>query len=219
MQNRTRIKICGITRLCDAQQVAALGGDAIGLNFHAASPRAIELENALKIRQSMPPFVTVTALFMNEKEKWIKQVLDTVTPDCIQFHGEETAQFCRQWSKPFIKAIPMGSVEDANRYAEQYAEAQGFLLDSNVAGRQGGSGDTFDWSKIPSTFDFPLVLAGGLNPSNVSAAIAQIRPWGVDVSSGVEQSKGIKDHDLIEKLFDEVNRIDRSEKAGRRPYA
>jgi phosphoribosylanthranilate isomerase len=214
MPVRTRIKICGITRLSDAQWVVEMGGDAIGLVFHQQSPRAVELENALKIRQSMPPFVTVTALFMNETEEWITQVLDTVMPDCLQFHGEEAPEFCRRWSRPFIKAIPMGSVDDASRYAEQYSEAQGFLLDSNVAGRQGGSGDTFDWLKIPSDFGFPLVLAGGLNSSNVAAAVTQVRPWGVDVSSGVELSKGIKDHKLMADLFDEVNRIDSNQGVG-----
>jgi phosphoribosylanthranilate isomerase len=215
MFSRTRIKICGITRLCDAQQVAELGGDAIGLVFHPQSPRAIELGAALQIRLAMPPFVTVTALFMDEDEGWIRQVLETVKPDCLQFHGEETPEFCRQWSIPYIKAIPMGSVKDASRYAQQFPQAQGFLLDSNVAGRQGGSGDTFDWSKIPSTFDFPLVLAGGLNPSNVAAAITRVKPWGVDVSTGVEQSKGIKDADLIDQLFKEVKRVDVNERIDR----
>jgi phosphoribosylanthranilate isomerase len=208
MTARTRIKICGITRLCDALQVARLGGDAIGLVFHSRSPRAIELDNALQIRSAIPPFVTVTALFMNENETWISQVLETVKPDCLQFHGEETAEFCRQWSKPYLKAVPMGSVMDASRYADQFPDAQGFLLDSNVAGRQGGSGDTFDWSKIPSNFDFSLVLAGGLNPSNVAAAITQVKPWGVDVSSGVERSRGIKDSDLIDQFFKQVNLAD-----------
>ncbi len=215
MFSRTRIKICGITRLCDAQQVAELGGDAIGLVFHPQSPRAIELDTALQIRLAMPPFVTVTALFMNEDSGWIRQVLETVNPDCLQFHGEEAPEFCQQWSRPFIKAIPMGSVEDASRYAQQFPQAQGFLLDSNVAGRQGGSGDTFDWSKIPSTFDFPLVLAGGLNPSNVAVAITRVKPWGVDVSTGVEQSKGIKDADLIDQLFKEVKRVDVNERIDR----
>jgi phosphoribosylanthranilate isomerase len=215
MHSRTRIKICGITRLCDARLVAGLGGDALGFVFHSQSPRAIAVDSAVKIREAMPPFVTVTALFMNEKESWIKQVLEAVKPDCIQFHGEETPEFCRQWSRPFIKAIPMGSVKDATHYAQQYPEAQGFLLDSNVAGRQGGSGDTFDWSKIPSTFDFPLVLAGGLNPSNVAAAITQVKPWGIDVSSGVEQSKGVKNSELIVQLFNEVKRVDVSERIDR----
>jgi len=215
MNGRTRIKICGITRLCDAQLVAGLGGDAIGLVFHSQSPRAIEINSAVSIREAMPPFVTVTALFMNENERWIKQVLELVNPDCMQFHGEETPEFCRQWSRPFIKAIPMGSVKDASHYARLYPEAQGFLLDSNVAGRQGGSGDTFDWSKIPSTFDFPLVLAGGLNPANVAAAITQVNPWGIDISSGVEQSKGIKNSELIVQLFNEVKRVDVNERIGR----
>lgn len=215
MANRTRIKICGITRLCDAQQVAGLGGDAIGLNFHSQSPRVIELDRAVQIRLAMPPFVTVMALLMNESESWVKQVVETVQPDCLQFHGDETPEFCGQWSRPYIKAIPMASVENASLYARQFPEAQGFLLDSNAAGRQGGSGDTFDWSKIPPTFDFPLVLAGGLNPSNVAAAITQVKPWAVDVSSGVEQSKGIKDSDLIDQFFNEVRRVDVNQRIDR----
>ncbi|MCH7881492.1 MAG: phosphoribosylanthranilate isomerase [Proteobacteria bacterium] len=208
MKHRTRIKICGITRLSDAQQAAALGTDAIGLVFHAPSPRSIEIDAALQIRCAMPPFVTVTALFMNENEDWVDQVLQKVRPDCLQFHGDEPAEFCTQWSRPYVKAIPMGSVEDIAAYAAQHPHAQGFLLDSNVAGRQGGSGDTFDWSKIPSSLDFPLLLAGGLNPENVAAAIARVSPWGVDVSSGVEKSRGIKDANLIDQFFSEVKRGD-----------
>jgi phosphoribosylanthranilate isomerase len=156
----------------------------------------------------MPPFVTVTALFMDESENWVDQVLQKIRPDCLQFHGAETAEFCAQWSRPYLKTIPMGSVEDIAAYAVQHPQAQGFLLDSNVAGRRGGSGDTFDWSKIPSSFDFPLVLAGGLNPMNVAAAITRVNPWGVDVSSGVEKSRGIKDANLIDQFFSEVKRGD-----------
>ncbi len=208
MKHRTRIKICGITRLSDAQQAAALGADAIGLVFHAQSPRAIEINAALEIRRAMPPFVTVTALFMDETENWVGRVLEKVRPDCLQFHGAEPAEFCTQWSRPYLKAIPMGSVENIAAYAARYRDAGGFLLDSNAAGRQGGSGDTFDWSRIPSSFEFPLVLAGGLNPVNVAAAITQVRPWGVDVSSGVEKSRGIKDADLINQFFSEVKRGD-----------
>jgi phosphoribosylanthranilate isomerase len=204
MNHRTRIKICGITRLEDALQVANLGGDAIGLAFYANSPRVVDIETAVAIREAMPPFVTVTALFLNEETEWVDQVVQAVRPDCLQFHGEEPADFCQRWARPYIKAIPMASITDVNAYARQYSAAQGFLLDSNVAGRRGGSGDTFDWSKIPSAFDFPLVLAGGLNPSNVSAAITQVKPWAVDVSSGVENSRGDKDANLIDQFFDAV---------------
>ena len=205
---RTRIKICGITELKHAQQAARLGADAIGLNFHKQSPRFIDMNAALTIRQAMPPFVAVTALLMDENEEWIEQVVSQIRPDCLQFHGAESSEFCDQWGLPYIKAIPMGSVEDIQGYAAQFSQAQGFLLDSNVTGRMGGSGDTFDWSKIPSSFDFPLVLAGGLNPANVAAAITQVRPWGVDVSSGVEKAKGIKDEELINQFFSEVKRGD-----------
>jgi len=208
MNRRTRIKICGITEWKDAVQIADLGGDAIGLVFHSNSPRAVELATAVRIRKAMPPFVTITALLMDEKADWVERVVEEVKPDCLQFHGDESAAFCAQWSRPYIKAIPMASVTDAKAYAEQYQTAQGFLLDSNVAGCQGGSGDAFDWSKIPSTFNFPLVLAGGLNPSNVSAAITQVNPWAVDVSSGVEKSRGIKDARLIEQFFYEVKSAD-----------
>jgi phosphoribosylanthranilate isomerase len=208
MNRRTRIKICGITKLADALQVADLGGDAIGLVFHSKSPRAVKLENAIRIREAMPPFVTVVALFMDETDDWIAQVIDLIKPDCLQFHGDESVEFCQQWSKPFIKAIPMASVSDVSAYSKQFRGAQGFLMDSNIAGCQGGSGDTFDWSKIPSTFSYPLILAGGLNPSNVSAAISQVKPWAVDVSSGVEKSRGIKNTDLIRQFFHEVRKAD-----------
>lgn len=208
MKFRTRIKICGITRISDARHAAELGVDAIGLNFHSQSPRYVDIESAIQIRNAMPPFVTVTALFMDERADWIEQVLQKVRPDCVQFHGDEPAKFCAQWSLPYIKVIPMGSVENITAYAEQYTHSQGFLLDSNAAGRPGGSGDTFDWSMIPSSFNFPLILAGGLNPTNVAEAITQVRPWGVDVSSGVEESRGIKDPDLINLFFSEVKRGD-----------
>jgi phosphoribosylanthranilate isomerase len=208
MNHRTRVKICGITCIKDAQQVAAFGADAIGLVFHRHSPRAVSIETATKIRQAMPPFVTITALLMDENPAWIEQVVEEVNPDCLQFHGQEPPGFCQQWGSPYIKAIPMASVTDAKVYAEQYEQALGFLMDSNVAGSQGGSGDTFDWSIIPSDFDHPLVLAGGLTPSNVSTAIKQVKPWAVDVSTGVEKSRGIKDANLIQQFFDEVNRSD-----------
>ena len=138
----------------------------------------------------------------------MEQVVEQIKPDCLQFHGAESLQTCEHWEYPYLKAIPMGSVTDAEAYAAEYPSAQGFLLDSNVAGRRGGSGDTFDWSKIPSSFGSPLLLAGGLNPGNVAEAITQVKPWGVDVSSGVESAKGIKDIELINQFFHEVKRAD-----------
>jgi len=185
---------------------AELGADSIGVVFHPPSPRLIEIEAAIKIRRALPPFVTVTALFLNETLDWIDRVVESVKPDCLQFHGNESVETCERYNLPYIKAIPMGSVDNAQTYAAEFANAQGFLLDSNVAGRMGGSGDTFDWSKIPSSFGSPLVLAGGLNPGNVAEAISQVKPWAVDVSSGVESAKGVKDKELIKLFFREVNR-------------
>ena len=209
---RTRIKICGLTTVEEAVLVAECGADSIGLVFHQKSPRYIDPQLACEIRQSMPPFVTVTALFLNETEAWVNEVVQRVQPDCLQFHGTEDAAFCQNWGGAYIKAIPMGSAMDANGYASQYESAQGFLMDSNVAGRQGGSGDTFDWSKIPADFRYPLILAGGLSPQNVAQAIAQTQPWAVDVSSGVESSQrmdgGLKDAALIRQFCHEVNRAD-----------
>jgi phosphoribosylanthranilate isomerase len=212
MIERTRTKICGITRVRDAMHASRAGADAIGLVFHPPSPRLIDLDRALEIRHALPPFVTVTALFLNESEDWVAEVLHRLRPDLLQFHGNESAAFCEAWNLPYIKSIPMGSIDDPRAYAAEHPRAQGFLLDSNAAGRQGGSGDTFDWSRIPSDFEQPLILAGGIKPSNVADAIVQVKPWGVDVSTGVEASKGIKDSALIDQFFDEVKRGDAGRK-------
>ena len=208
MKHRTRVKICGITRIEDALHAADRGADSIGLVFHKPSPRSIEVEQALEIRRVLPPFVTVTALFLDENEDWIAQIVHELRPDCLQFHGNEPCQSCEVWGVPYVKAIPMGSIEAPEAYADQYESAQGFLLDSNVAGRLGGSGDTFDWSKIPAAFEHPLLLAGGINAANVADAIVRLRPWGVDVSSGVEVSRGVKSAELMNRFFDEVKRGD-----------
>jgi len=208
MQQRTRVKICGITRLQDALQAADMGVDSIGLNFHAASPRYLDIDTALEIRHRLPPFVTLTALFLDESDDWVTEVVHRLRPDCLQFHGNETLAICEAWMLPYIKSIPMGSIDDPLSYARSYPSAQGFLIDSNAAGRMGGSGDTFDWSKIPASFEYPLVLAGGINPSNVAEAIGRVKPWGIDVSSGVEVAKGVKSADLLDQLFREVKRGD-----------
>jgi phosphoribosylanthranilate isomerase len=203
---RTRIKICGLKNTQHAQLAANCGADSIGLVFHANSPRFIDLSAAISIRKQLPAFVTVTALFLNDSDDWVEQVVQQVKPDCLQFHGTESVAFCTRWGLPYIKAIPMASVDDINLYASEYKYAQGFLLDSNAAGLLGGSGDTFDWSKIPSDFHYPLILAGGLTPLNVADAIAQVNPWAVDVSSGVEKSRGVKDASLIQQFCKEVHR-------------
>lgn len=208
MNQRTRVKICGITRIEDARHAAAMGADAIGLMMHPPSSRALTLDQALEIRQALPPFVTATAVFLDDSEDLIAEVLHRVRPDCLQFHGSESAEFCAAWGLPYLKAIPMGSIDDPLQYAGRFASAQGFLFDSNAAGRLGGSGDTFEWSKIPTSFAYPVVLAGGLNPSNVAEAISRVRPWGVDVSSGVEESRGIKNAGLIEAFIEQVRRGD-----------
>jgi phosphoribosylanthranilate isomerase len=208
IRTRTRIKICGVTQVSEALLIAEQGADSIGLVFHRKSPRFIGLDAARKIRDAMPPFVTITALFMDETEAWVSEVLSAINPDCLQFHGEEPESDCVRWNQPYIKTISMGSAVNVEAYAQHYFSAQGFLFDSNAAGRQGGSGDTFDWSKIPLSFDRPLILAGGLNPMNVAGAVSQVRPWGVDVSSGVEMSKGVKDLNLVNQFFLEVKRGD-----------
>lgn len=208
MKQRTRVKICGVTRVEDARHAAAMGADAIGLMMHPPSSRALTPDQALEIRRSLPPFVTATAVFLDDSEELIAQVLDRVRPDCLQFHGNESAEFCAAWGLPYLKAIPMGSIGDPLQYAGRFDTAQGFLFDSNAAGRLGGSGDTFEWSKIPTSFAYPVVLAGGLNPSNVAEAISRVRPWGVDVSSGVEESRGIKNAGLVEAFVEQVRRGD-----------
>ena len=176
--------------------------------FPFCGSRYIDIEPALSIRRILPPFVSVTALFLDDDEDWITQVAHRLRPDYLQFHGSEAADFCAAWDIPFLKTIPMGSIDDALAYAGSYPTAQGFLLDSNAAGRLGGSGDTFDWSRIPASFDRPLILAGGLTPANVADAIRQVKPWGVDVSTGVEAARGVKDDNLVEDFFREVRRGD-----------
>jgi phosphoribosylanthranilate isomerase len=208
LHTRTRIKVCGITQLSEALFIAHQGADSLGLVFHPNSPRFLGLDAARKIRDAMPPFVTITALFMDETREWVEEVLSAINPDCLQFHGDESEADCVRWNQPYIKSISMGSTVNVETYAAQYPSAQGVLFDSNAAGLQGGSGDTFDWSKIPSSFDRPLLLAGGLNPANVAEAVTQVRPWCVDVSSGVEISKGLKDLNLIKQFFQEVVRGD-----------
>ncbi len=208
---RTRIKICGLKSVEMALAAARAGADNLGLVFHARSPRCIGLDRALQIREALPAFVGITALFMDETQELVADVVDRLQPECLQFHGAEAPDFCEQWGRAYIKALPMGDLASDREildYAARYRSSRGFLFDSHSAGRQGGSGDTFDWSRIPSDFPHPLILAGGLNPRNVARAITGLRPWAVDVSSGVERERGVKDPALMQQFCQEVFRAD-----------
>jgi len=204
--SRTRIKICGITRPEDAAEAARLGADAIGLVFYPPSPRFVGKERAREIALALPPFVAAVGLFLDADPASIETVLETVPLDLLQFHGRETAAQCAAFGRRYIKAIPMGDVLDPRGYVEQFEDARGFLMDSNVAGVAGGTGKSFDWARIPSDLGRPLILAGGLDPGNVAEAVARVSPYGVDVSSGVESTKGVKDMALIEAFIRGVSR-------------
>jgi phosphoribosylanthranilate isomerase len=190
---RTRIKFCGITRADDARRGVELGIDALGFVFTRRSQRFIGIAAARAIRAELPPFVAVVALFMDDEPGWIEEVIAGVTPDLLQFHGDEDDGYAASFQRPYIKAVPMGSTTEPSRYIEDYPDAAGFLLDSHFSGARGGTGHAFDWSRVPSNRAQAFVLAGGLTPSNVADAIAAVKPYGVDVSSGIESAPGIKD--------------------------
>ncbi len=204
----TRIKICGITRLQDVQAVAASGADALGLVFYAKSPRHVTLQQARQVTHAIPPFVTRVGLFVNPHEEEVREALHDVALDVLQFHGEEPPEFCAQFGRPFLKAIRVKAGVDLVQCAARYAGAQGLLLDAFVEGTHGGTGQSFDWGLIPHSLPLPVILSGGLDAGNVAEAIRQARPYAVDVSSGVEAAKGIKDAAKIVAFISEVRRID-----------
>jgi phosphoribosylanthranilate isomerase len=190
---RTRVKICGITRLQDAAEATQAGADAIGLVFYASSPRNVELELARSIAASLPAFVTVVGLFVDPDPAFVAEARARVPLDLLQFHGDEEPAFCERFAAPYIKAVRVREDLSLLEYARRFGGARGLLLDSYVSGMRGGTGQRFDWSLIPTGLPLPIVLSGGLDPANVSDAIRRVRPWAVDVSSGVEATKGIKD--------------------------
>lgn len=202
---RTRVKVCGITQVGDALAAAAAGVDAIGLVFAAASPRRIGIEQGRALCAALPPFVTAVGLFVDAAPAQIRAVLGQLPLDLLQFHGRETPEQCRGYGRPYIKAIPMRPGVDLPAEARRYADAAGLLLDAYSPSLAGGTGEVFDWASVPRNFGMPLVLAGGLTPENVAAAIRQVRPYAVDVSSGVELSKGIKDAAKIVAFMRSVN--------------
>jgi len=200
----TRVKMCGITRPQDGFTAAQAGADAIGLVFYAKSPRNVELAQAAGIARVLPPFVTTVALFVNPQPEQVIAVLQQVRPDVLQFHGEESPEFCRSFGVPYLKAVRVRPETDLLQFAALYADAQGLLLDAWSDAAHGGTGERFDWNLIPADLPKPVILAGGLSPVNVRTAIETVQPWAVDVSSGVEVSKGIKDAALIAAFMKEV---------------
>lgn len=204
----TRVKICGITRPEDARHAARCGADAIGLVFYPPSPRSVTLEQARQIVAALPPFVSTVGLFVDASRDEVQQVLSQVALDLLQFHGDEAPQDCEGHGRPYLKAIRMRQVTDVLAEAQRYRNAKGLLLDSYTPGVPGGTGQSFDWSRIPERLDRAVILAGGLNPDNVAAAILQTRPYAVDVSGGVERAKGIKDPEKIRAFISEVRRVD-----------
>lgn len=192
MVMRTRVKICGITRPQDARSAVACGADAIGLVFYPKSPRCVTIEQARLVMDAAAPFVTVVGLFVNESEAGISRVLEKLPLDLLQFHGQETNDDCKTYGLPFIKSIAMSPGIDLRQAMEKYPDARGILLDNLQPYTHGGGGEAFDWGLIPPDLPLPIILAGGLTPDNVGPAIRQVRPYAVDVSSGVESGKGIK---------------------------
>ena len=198
---RTRVKICGITRSDDGLAAAAAGADAIGLVFYAPSPRAVSVEQAIDIVSVLPPFVTVTALFVDAGREDIRRVLDSVPVDLLQFHGNESPGDCEGFGRPYIKAMAMRDGVDLAAACHDFASASGILVDAWHPQVPGGTGESFDWERLPAALEKPLILAGGLTPDNVTAAVSKVRPWAVDVSSGVEREKGVKDPERIRQFI------------------
>jgi phosphoribosylanthranilate isomerase len=198
---RTRVKICGFTQVEPAVHAAKLGVDAIGLVFYPPSPRAVTIEQAQQIVRALPAFTTVVALFVNATEIDIQQTLAQVPIDCLQFHGQESPETCRLYGKPYLKALSVRAEIDIHQQAEKYHDAAGLLLDAYHPELAGGTGQAFDWSLIPQHCRLPIILAGGLAIDNVALAIEQVRPYAIDISSGVESHKGIKDIAKITALM------------------
>jgi phosphoribosylanthranilate isomerase len=204
---RTRIKICGITREIDLDFALGAGVDAIGLVFYPPSPRALPLKDAAKLARRVPPFVTRVGLFVNAEPADVRATLGAVPIDLLQFHGEEDAGYCEQFGLPYLKAARVRPELDLLEFARAYPTAQGLLLDAWVDA-YGGVGQSFDWSLIPGDLPLPIVLSGGLHEDNVADAVAKIHPWAVDVSSGVEAAKGIKDAAKIAAFVGAVRKAD-----------
>lgn len=204
MPYRTRIKVCGITRAQDAAAAVNEGVDALGFVFYEPSPRYVTIEAAALIGQAVPAFVDIVALFVDAAEDTVRAVIQQLKPDLLQFHGAEEPAYCEAFERPYIKALRVRSDIDLAELAQQYSSARGLLLDSFQKGMPGGTGKTFNWDLIPPSLRNNIILAGGLDGSNVATAIGQLRPYAVDVSGGVEAGKGIKDAVKIRQFVQQV---------------
>lgn len=212
--SRTRIKVCGFTRSEDLQAAVQAGVDAVGLVFYASSKRSVSLEQACQLRASLPPFIDVVALFVNASAQDVEQVIERVRPSLLQFHGDETPEQCEQFGFPYLRAFRVGGpgMDSAQALLEschRYAKASGWLFDSHSAG-YGGSGRKFDWSLLSAVSAHPVVLSGGLHVDNVAKALETVRPYAVDVSSGVEAAPGLKSAEKIQQFVAQVRAADAS---------
>jgi phosphoribosylanthranilate isomerase len=211
VNQRTRIKICGVSREADIEAAVEAGADAIGFVFHPPSPRNVTSERAAALARVLPPYVTPVGLFVNAARVDVKAALAAVPTLVIQFHGDETAVECDAYARPYLRAARMTPELDLLDFARRFGKAQGLLLDAHVEGF-GGGGKAFDWSLVPADFAeenrHRLVLSGGLHAGNVVAGIQQLRPWAVDVSSGVESARGVKDAAAIRRFCDAVREAD-----------
>lgn len=201
---RTRVKICGITNLDDAYTAALAGADAIGLVFYEASPRYVSINVAKQITDNLAPFINCVGLFVDAEDNFVREVIEQVAIDTIQFHGQETEQACALYNRPYIKAVRMNKDVNLFEQVDKYPTAKALLLDAYVKGVPGGTGMAFNWNIIPKELPKPVILAGGLDENNVKKAISQVHPYAVDVSGGVEKGKGIKDAVKIKKFISET---------------
>jgi phosphoribosylanthranilate isomerase len=206
--SRTRIKICGLKEPAHARLAAETGADAIGLVFHRPSPRYVDPGRAAEVAAALPPYVMSVGLFVNEAAGEVANILRSVPLDLLQFQGDESDDFCASFGRPYVKAVRMEEGTDLVEWAHRFPRARALLLDAHVPGQPGGTGRTFDWKRIPGDLAIPIILSGGLNVENVGRAVREIRPWAVDVSSGVEASRGSKDPEKIVEFIRSVQRED-----------
>lgn len=205
--SRTRIKICGITRPEDGLKAAEAGADAIGLVFYSSSPRSVDIETAESIIAALPPLVGVVGLFVDETPNRVKEVVSALPLSLLQFHGDESAADCEIYGRPYIKAVRMRENVDLRKIELNYPTASGLLLDAYTPGKKGGTGEVFDWNRIPEGLSTPIILAGGLSAANVARAISMTKPFAVDVSGGVESLPGIKCAEKIKQFVSAVHKV------------